>query len=178
MTTTETDVVEVLEPAAENYEVSIAGVNYTQTPLTFFRKIELFSVLADAVDKALSEGALISELLDEIPDSATSLTEADVFVKAIVKVVKYAPELLSDIFAISLNVPQNARRSFKEDLELIDDDTAMNILNHFIDQNWDAMMDFFSKQVSPLIAKVSEKVQSQSTSSTPLKGSRRRTAKQ
>lgn len=178
MTTTEVDVIEVLEPAAENFEVSIAGVTYVQTPLTFFRKIELFSVLADAVDKALSEGALISELLDEIPDSTTNLKEADVFVKAIVKVVKYAPDLLSDIFAISLNVPQNSRRSFKEDLETIDDDTAMGILNHFIDQNWDAMMDFFSKQVSPLIAKVSEKVQSPSTSSTPLKGSRRRTAKQ
>jgi len=172
------DVVETLEPSAEVFSVEIGDRTYVQSPLTFFRKIELFSVLADAIDKALSEGALISEFLDEIPEDTSDLKEADVFVKAIVKVVKFAPDLLSDIFAISLNVPQGVRKQFKSDLEFIDDDQAMGILNHFIDQNWDAMMDFFSKQVSPLVEKVSNKMQSRSTSSKPSKASPRRTAKQ
>jgi len=178
MSETEIDVVEILDPSAEPHETIIGERTYVQTPLTFFRKVELFSVLADAIDKALSEGALISEFLDEIPDSSVELKEADVFIKAIVKVVKYSPELLSDIFAISLNVSQSLRKEFKHDLENIDDDQAMDILNHFIDQNWDAMMDFFSKQVNPLIVKVSEKMRLRSTSLKPSKGSRQRTPKQ
>jgi hypothetical protein len=178
MSETETiDVVETLEPSAQVYTVELGDNTYIQSPLTFFRKIELFSVLADAIDKALSEGAIISEFLDEIPGSTSDLKEADVFVKAIVKIVRFAPDILSDIFCISLNVKKNERKELKEQLEELDDEQAMDILNHFIDQNWDAMMDFFSKQVSPLVAKVSEKVQSQSTSSKPSKVSPARTQK-
>ncbi len=60
----------------------------------------------------------------------------------------------------------------------MDDEQAVEIMNNFVDQNWDAMTDFFSKQLSPLIGKVSEKLQSQSTPSKPSKASRTRTQKQ
>ena len=171
------DVVEILEPSAEVYTVVLGENTYIQSPLTFFRKIELFSVLADAIDKALAEGAIISEFLDEIPGSTSDLKEADVFVKAIVKIVRFAPDILSDIFCISLNIKKYERGEVKELLQEIEDEQAMDILNHFVDQNWDAMMDFFSKQMSPLVAKVSEKVQSRSTSSKPSKASPARTPK-
>jgi len=178
MSETETiNVVETLEPSAQIYTIILGERTFVQSPLTFFRKVELFSVLADAIDKALSEGAVISEFLEEIPENTSDLVEADVFVKAIAKVVKYAPDLLGDIFCISLNVKRNQREEVKELLEEMGDEQSVEIINHFIDQNWDAMMDFFSKQMSPLVAKVSEKVQSRSTSSKPSKVSRVRTQK-
>jgi hypothetical protein len=166
------DAVEVLEPEAKSYDITIGDRTFTQKPLTFFRKIELFSVLADALDKALADGAIISEFLDDIPTGTGDLREADVFVKAIAKIVRYAPDILGDVFCISLDVKRNERDEVKELFDELSDEEAMQILNNFIDQNWDAMADFFTKQMAPLVGKVSEKVQSQSASSTPSKPSR------
>lgn len=184
MSVTETeDVIEVLQTSIENYEEEIGGYVYTQKPLTFFGKVEFFSVLAEAIERALSEGITLGEILDDLPDStdlsAGGFREADVFIKALAKVLRVAPDLLTDIFAISLGVKRNARREFFVALEDIEDEQAVRILDHFIDQNWDAVMDFFKKQVTPLIVNVSEKLQpSESTSSKPSKASRRTTAKE
>jgi len=177
MTVTEVDTTEVLQSSVPEYEEEIGDTLYIQQPLSFFGKIELFSVLANAVEKALADGALISELLDDIPAASDigSISEADVLVKALAKVMKFAPETLQEIFAISLKVKRNERTYFFQNLEEISDEQAMRILNHFIDQNWDAVMDFFKEQVKPLLANVSEKLQSPSTSSKPSKASRRRT---
>lgn len=182
---TEVNVLETLEPSKTTYRVVLAEGTENETvlyqkPLSFFGKIELFSVLGDAVEKALSEGAAISELLD-VPVggiSTSSLGDADVFVKSIARIVKFAPDLLENIYCISLNVRKGDREYVKILLEDIDDDQGMEILNHFIDQNWDAMMDFFSKQVIPLVDKVSSKIQSRSTQSKPSKATRARTRKQ
>lgn len=188
MSEQETDVIEVLEPSVKEYNVTLAeGTQfervYLQKPLTFFGKIELFSVLADAIEKAMSEGATIGELIDELPEntaniSASDVAETDVLVRAIAKIVKFAPDILEDVFCISLGVKRNDRELYKEYIRELPDDKAMDILNNFIDQNWEAMMDFFGKQVMPLIQNVSGKLQSRSTSSTPSKASRPRTRKQ
>src|SRR5574342_637844 len=121
------DVLETLEPSAQNYEVQLGDRVFVQSPLSFFRKVELFSVLADAIDKALSEGAIISEFLEDIPESTSDIAEADVFVKAIAKIIKFAPDILSDIFCISLNVKRNERTEVKELLEDLNDEQAMTI---------------------------------------------------
>jgi len=178
----ETDVTEVLEPSAKTYEVVLGDYIYTQKPLSFFGKIELFSVLADTVEKALSEGITVGELLDEIPEDtanmkANEFAETDVLVKGIAKLVKFSPDILKDVYCISLGVKKGDREEVKELLEKLDDEQGAEILNHFLDQNWDAILDFFSKQVSPLIQNVSERMQSRSTSSKPSKASRQRTPK-
>jgi hypothetical protein len=188
MSEKEVDVIEVLEPSDKFNVVTLnEGTpfvrTYEQKPLSFFGKIELFSVLADAIEKAMSEGATIGELLEELPSntadiSAAEVAETDVLVRAIAKIVKFAPDILEDVFCISLGVKRNERDMAKEGLRELDDEEAMKILNTFIDQNWEAMMDFFGKQVMPLIQNVSGKLQSRSTSSTPSKASRQRTPKQ
>lgn len=180
---TEINVIETLEPSSTIYKVVLSEGTELETvlyqkPLSFFGKIELFSILGDAVEKALSDGAVISELLD-VPDAnSAGIADADVFVKSVAKIVKYAPELLQDIYCISLDVRKGNREFVKGLLDGISDEQGMDILNHFVDQNWDAMTDFFSKQVMPLVNKVSEKVQSRSTSSKPSKVTRPRTRKQ
>ena len=90
--------------------------------------------------------------------------------------MKFAPETLHELFAISFRIKRNEKEWFFEVIEDIDDEQAMRILNQFIDQNWDAIMDFFKEQVMPLVTTVSGKLQqSQLTPSKPSKVSRRRT---
>lgn len=186
MSEKETDTLEVFDSSAQVYNVVLAeGTDeertFEQKPLTFFGKIELFSVLADTIEKALSEGASLGELLDELPAAsnmnANQLAETDVLVRALAKIIKYSPDLLKDIYCISLGVKRNERDEVKELMETMDDEAGVAVLNHFIEQNWDAMMDFFSKQVGPILATVSGKLQSESTPSKPSKATRQRTPK-
>jgi hypothetical protein len=182
------DIVETLEPAAQVYSVTLAEgtdaeVTLYQKPLSFFGKIELFSVLGAAVEKALSEGTTIAELLD-VPDkkpdeiSGEALKEADVFIKALARAVQFAPDLFEEIYCIALRVPRGQRDYIKELLREEDDEKMMGVANTFVNQNWQAMMDFFSEQISPLIANISERLQSESTSSKPSNPTRARTPKQ
>ena len=182
MSEKEVNVVDVLEPKAQNYKVVLAEgtddelVLY-QKPLSFFGKIELFSVLGDAVEKALISGTTVSDLLETPAGaSADEFKEADAFIKAIASVVQVAPDLLGDIFCISLGVKRGEREYVKQLLEEIDDEKGSEILRHFFEQNVEAIMDFFGRQMS-LFQDVSQMMQSRSTSSKPSNRSPRRTQK-
>lgn len=179
MSATEVDTLEILDSKVKNYEEEIGGLIYVQEPLSFFGKIELFSVLANAIEKALADGAIVSELLGELPSAGAisgDLSDSDVLIRAVAKITKYAPETLKEIYAISFKVGRSERELFFIDVESVSDEQGMRILNQFIDQNWDAIMDFFKEQVKPLIANVSGKLQpSNSTSSKSSKPSRQRT---
>ena len=97
---------------------------------------------------------------------------------AVAALVKYAPDLLKDIYCISLRVPRGEREFIKNLMEdQIDDEEAVKLLDNFIDQNWDVMRSFFYEQVIPLVEKVSQKIQD-STPSKPSKRTRRSTPKQ
>lgn len=181
MSEKEVDVVEALEPSSQVYRVVLAeGTDdemvFTQKPLSFFGKIELFSVLGSAVEKALASGTTISDLLETPEGSVDSFREADAFVGAIASVAKVAPELISDIFCISLRVKRGEREYVKELLEEEDDQKMLEVEKHFIEQNAEAIMDFFAQQMS-LVQEVSQKMQSKSTSSKPSKATRQRTQK-
>lgn len=138
---------------------------FVQKPLSFFGKIEFFSVVGKAIDSILSEGGSLSELLD-VPDYdpsvplATSASDADVFVKALARVVQSAPEILSDLYLVILSVPRGQRAYVAMRLEEeLDDEQGMQILDTFVDQNWEVMTSFFKEKVLPLANKISQKVQ-------------------
>ena len=183
-------VTETLEPTIEN-PVTItftliddSTLTYTQQPLSFFGKMELFSVLGGAIEKALSEegGINLSELLDAPKRSGSSLSAADfadatIFVRGITKLVQYAEDLFKDIYCISLRIPRQERPYIKELMEdQISDEQGVQILDTFVDQNWDVMRSFFFEQIQPLVEKVTKKVQS-SAPSKPSKVTRPRTQK-
>ena len=170
------DSTEVLEPAAQHREVHL-GVEpniktYVQRPLSFFGKMEIFAVLGGALDKAMSgpDGLSLNELINgpgELGESVTTenLRDADTFVKAISKLVQYAPELLLDLYVVVLAVPRGEREVVKVLLQEpvenggLTDDEGFGIIETFVDQNWDVMADFFGARIQPLIEKVSGKVQ-------------------
>lgn len=183
-------VTETLEPTIEN-PVTVtftllddSTLTYTQQPLSFFGKMELFSVLGGAVERALSEdgGINLSNLLEIPQRSGTTLSAADfadatVFVRGIAKLVQFAPDLLKDIYCISLRVPRQERPYVKELMEdQLTDEQGVQILDTFVDQNWDVMRSFFFEQIQPLVEKITKKVQN-SAPSKPSKATRTRTPK-
>ena len=185
------DVVNDLEPEAQEYVVVLGAgqpdeLVFVQRPLTFFGKLRFFGVASKAIETALEDGASIAELL-EVPDreagaplSADSLREADAFVKAVAKLVEYAPELMGDLYCVILAVPRGQTEYVISRFETeLDDEQGMKIIDVFIDQNWDALLDFFSQRIAPLVSKVSSKVQDRnSAQSKPSRATRRSTRKQ
>jgi hypothetical protein len=184
--------VEVLEPAANSRTVKIGlepQITYVQKPLSFFQKLEVFSVLGGALDKAMSgpDGLTIGQLFDGPSSmgsdlSAQNFRDADTFIKAIVKLVQYAPDLLADLYLVILGVPRGERYFVKEMMELpedqggLSDEDGLGILETFVDQNWDVMVDFFTSKAIPLFQKISNKVQ-ESQPSKPSKNTQPTTRK-
>ncbi len=164
--TPEVDVLEILAEKEVYYELGEGDdkIVLVQKPLTFFGKIEFFSVVGKAVQRILIDGGSLSEILDT-PDYDPSVplqnqvTDADVFVKALAKIVEAAPELLSDLYLVILNVPKGQRDYYALRLEELSDDQGMQILDVFIDQNWEVMLSFFNEKMLPLFNKISKKVQ-------------------
>ena len=186
--TNEVSPIDALVAPVDNFNIVLSPGTDTelflqQKPLTFFGKMEFFSVMGNAIDRALSGGLSVADLLD-VPDrdsgrplDASSLKEADLFVKAVVKLVQGAPETLLDIYCIVLGVPSGERFYVKQRLETeLTDEQGVAILNNFVDQNWDVMVNFFKDQVSPLVGKISGKLQV-SESSKPSTATRQRTPK-
>lgn len=161
-----TDVLEILAEQEVYYEIGEGDdkIVLVQKPLTFFGKIEFFSVVGKAVQKILIDGGSLSEILNT-PDYDPSVpiqsqvTDADVFVNALSKIIEAAPELLSDLYLVILNVPKGQREYYALRLQELSDDQGMQILDVFIDQNWEVMVSFFNEKMLPLFNKISKKVQ-------------------
>jgi len=160
------DTLDVLAPSEVYYEIGEGNdkLVLVQKPLSFFGKIEFFSVVGKAVQKILIDGGSLSELLDT-PDFdptvplTSNVTDADVFVKALSKIVESAPELLKDLYLVILSVPKGQREYYALRLEELTDEQGMKILDTFVDQNWEVMTSFFKEQMLPLFNKISKKVQ-------------------
>jgi hypothetical protein len=180
--------IDALESNAQDYEVVLSEntteeLRLIQKPLTFFGKMEFFSVMGKAVDRALSEGLSVGDLFD-VPDrrpgeplDASAFKEADLFVKAVVKLVSDAPDIFLDMYCVILAVPRAQREYIKERLdEEMTDEQGIEVLNNFVDQNWDVMVNFFKEKINPLVSKVSQKFQP-SESSKPSRATRRATQK-
>lgn len=162
----DTDVLEVLAEQEVYYEIGEGDnkVVLVQKPLTFFGKIEFFSVVGKAVQKILIDGGSLSEILntpeyDPAVPIQNQVTDADVFINALSKIIESAPELLSDLYLVILNVPKGQRDYYALRLQELSDDQGMQILDVFVDQNWEVMVSFFNEKMLPLFNKISKKVQ-------------------
>lgn len=178
--TSVSETTDALQPKAQAKEYRIGPEEepfiLSQKPLTFFGKMELFSILGGAIEKAMSDGLSIDDVLGAPGENLKEGADADLFIKGIVKLVKYAPEILLDLYAVILGFPRDQRDYYKAIIETyMDEQTGADILDTFIDQNWDAMVDFFKDRVMPLVAKVQDRV---SPPSKPLKRTRQNTPKQ
>ncbi len=164
----EEDVVEILVPKSETKQWVIgppgAQMTLYQKPLSFIGKMQWFGLAGDMLDKAMSGSNPLS--LADLIDNPTAksiqagkaaeavqmknLRDADTFVRALGKIVKYAPGFLVDSYVIWLGATDD-ESLVREILNLpeedggLSDEMGMEMIEIFIDQNWDALARFFDR---------------------------------
>jgi hypothetical protein len=180
------DVVDIIQPKIEPVQRTVKDDvetrKYTQRPLSFFGKLEFFSLIGDTVDVALQTGLTVNTMLEAMPAStglsARDFSDVDSFVLAISKLMKYAPDLLRDCYCVWLNVPIEERAWAKQCFEKMSDEEGIDIIETFIDQNAEAIENFFRKEVTKLWSRVQRQREESSQSSSNSNHSRQRTRKQ
>lgn len=155
---------DALVPPVENFTVVLGEgedkLTFVQKPLSFFGKMEFFSVMGKAVDKVLSDGVSISEVLDGTNGPVGANADTDSFIQTIAKLIQFAPEILAELYCVILAVPRGEREYVKYRLEEdLDDDQGIKILEVFADQNIEVMTNFFKERVTPLFNKISTSLQ-------------------
>jgi hypothetical protein len=171
------DVLDVLQPKAEQKQWTFGpeGMRqtYVQKPLSFIGKMQWFALVGEVLDKAMGgENPLTVGNLLSGPGmrggralSANDFRDADTFVHAVGKLVYYAPEFLLDSFCIWLNVPAHERDMVKVLMDAppeeggLSDDAGLEIIERFIDQNYDAIDSFFRDKLGLLQKRVSQRME-------------------
>lgn len=162
------DVIDILQPKKDPKAWTVGKEDYERTyvqkPMSFFAKMQWFSLVGEVLDKALSgENKMSMNSLLAPPSGARAgslsvadFTDADTFVQAIGKLLVYAPDFLLDSYVIWLAVPGQEKELAKQIFALpeedggLSDEQGMEIIEVFIDQNYDALDDFFRKHIVDL----------------------------
>lgn len=166
------DVVDILVPKANSVQWTF-GANgqftFTQRPLSFIAKMQWFSLVGDVLDKALSgENAMSINNLLSTPGrpgelSMSDFRDADTFVQAIAKLLAVAPDFLVRSYCIWLDVPDWQRDLAGEamartpDLGGLTDEQGIEIIEVFIDQNYEALDSFFRVRLLGLSTRVQQR---------------------
>ncbi len=173
------DATDVLEPRSAT-RFQALGLNdqgapvflFEQKPLSFMGKMDFFSVMGRALDKAMSgeDGLSIADLFavpEPGPDGLTleDFKGEDVFVRGIAKIISYAPDVMSDLFCVAWAVPRGQREMVKEYMRLPEDEGGLSdqdgadTMTYFVDQNWEVIRDFFGGQMKGVLDKIGEKIE-------------------
>lgn len=186
------DELEKVVPQSEPKKIVINdGQNeavYIQQKISFFNKLELFSYIGDAIDKATSgeDGISVNEILGGgVTIQNANQLEFDNWVRGLAKLAQYVPDIVQKVFCIALNVPKHDRpwaitvMSQPAENGGLSDDEALEILATFVDQNGKDLKDFFSEKVRKLATQVQKTFgQGDKGSSKRSKATQRTTQKQ
>lgn len=168
------DVVDILKPKADPKTWTIGQGDYQRTyvqrKLSFMGKMEWFSLVGDVLDKALSgenkmsmNGLLSAPAGRDGTLSMSDFMDADTFMQALGKLLSYAPEFLLNSYVIWLGVPDREKDLAKQILALpeedggLTDEQGIEIIEIFIDQNYDALDDFFRERLGRLRRRVNQR---------------------
>lgn len=189
------ELIDAVAPPVKKREQRIAGgpgspfegfdKTYTQQKLSFFGKLEFVRLSSRAISKAMtaSDGEEAVNLTDLIGvQSAQDITSADVFIRAIARLAEFAPEIVKDIYMISLNVPAHEREivaaildePFDDETQTggLSDDDGFAIMETFVAQNARVMRDFFREKLPQIAEQVRKAVEPDPTPA-PSKPSKR-----
>ena len=168
------DILDTIEPKADPRTWTFGPPDmertYVQKPLSFIAKMQWFSLVGDVLDRALSgDGAMSINSLFSAPGNARpgalraeDFRDADTFVQAVGKLLTVAPDFLVRSYMIWLNVPDYERELVGQMMELppdeggLTDDQGMEIIETFLDQNYDALVSFFGERLTKIQARVTK----------------------
>ncbi len=158
---------------------------YTQKPLGFKGKLDFFALLGGTLERAAREDSVsvgsIIQSASQVKNiqAAGDAVNAEDWIQLLGRLSTYAPDFIFDTYCLSLRVPYGERVWVKGvwENELSDDD-GMEMLNIFIDQNVEALRDFFVVKLAGLIKTTQAKFGGAApASSKPSKVTRRSTPK-
>jgi hypothetical protein len=142
--------------------------DFIQKPLSFIgrpsgsRSWEACSTMRSLVLKGISLNSLFDTPVRGGSMRPEDFKDADMFVQAVGKLLRVAPNFLVESYCIWLGVPDYDRTIVGEMMALpedeggLSDEQGMKIIEVFLDQNYQALADFFSKRLSSLQARVSK----------------------
>jgi hypothetical protein len=148
---------------------------YTQLPLGYMARNRLFSLIGRTMSLAIkATGGSVGGMEDVFGSGGGTLIErgrrlgsrdwqdATQFFSLAMELIGYAPDFLSDFYAIVLDVPVGERGWFREVIEQpyrpdddkwgLSEDDGIEMIERFIDQNYEDMRRFFVERL-PGIAK-------------------------
>jgi hypothetical protein len=162
--------IEVLSPPLAVDRTLVSPVDgeervYVQHELAFIPKTRFFRLLSGTIRLASEGDSGLIELVGEFFGEEDITQEgAAQMVSVIMRLVELSPDFLTDAFIHILSIPQNEVEWAVPALESLDDETAMGIIDVFIDQNGEAITDFFTKRLRKTgsrVGKIVEKVTEQ-----------------
>lgn len=158
------DELDLIEPNKEVVHWHFGERHYTQKPLSFFGKMEFMSLLGTATDLAIQDGLSMDQLMSGAEElrsftGGSGLGNADSLMRILARLMVYSPNLLADAFCIFLAVPRGERDAVKalmaESPEKggLTDAQAILIIQTFIDQNMDTLVELFTGELPKLLAR-------------------------
>lgn len=159
--------VEILVPKAAVKSWKIGPpenqMELVQRPLSLFKKMEWIALVGEVVDRAMSgpNPITVGNLFSTPNIEGGTLRpedfrDADTFVQAVGKLISYMPDFLQKSFCIWLDVPDYR---YEIAIELmsqppenggLSDEDGMEIIEIFIDQNYEAIYDLFGNKMGKL----------------------------
>jgi hypothetical protein len=148
---------------------------YVQSPLSWMNRNRFFALVANTLAEAIKAGGSGSFDLNDLGgegsfrERAARLTENDFsdatsFLSLALKLVAYSPDFLLECYCLWLNVPKSERMWAKAVMEQqhdpdnnkwgLSDETGMEIINVFIDQNYEDIRSFFTKTLPQIAERV------------------------
>jgi hypothetical protein len=170
---TDADILDTIVPRKEPRVWTIGPPDmervYVQKELSFLGKMQWFSLVGEALDKALSgpNGMSLNSLFSGQSMlggqfRVENFRDADMFVAAIAKLLSAMPNFLLRSYLIWLNVPDYDNEVVEGLMKLppdeggLSDEQGMEMIETFLDQNYDALASFFGERLGQLQARISK----------------------
>jgi hypothetical protein len=155
---------------------------YTQMPLGYMARNRMFSLIGRTMSAAIkSTGGSVGGMEDVFGAGGGTLIErgrrlgsrdfqdASQFFTLAMELVGYAPDFLSDFYAIALEVPIGERGWFREVIEQpyrpdddkwgLSEDDGIEMIEIFIDQNYEDIRRFFTEKLPRIGKRASQREQ-------------------
>ena len=155
---------------------------YTQLPLGYMARNRLFSLLGRTFSAAIkSTGGAVGGMEDVFGAGGGTLVErgrrlgardlqdASQFFALAMELIGYAPDFLSDFYAIALDVPIAERGWFRDVIESpyrpeddrwgMSEDMGVEIIEIFLDQNYEDIRRFFTERLPKIGQRASQREQ-------------------
>ena len=156
---------------------------YIQQPLGFMARNRLYALIGRTMATAIKTTGGAVGGMDDIFGSGASgtiiertqrlsqrdLADASSFFTLAMELVSYAPDFLSEFYAIVLDVPYSERAWFKQVIEQpyrpfddkwgLDEDAGIEMIEIFIDQNYEEIRRFFTEKLPRLAKRASQREQ-------------------